>query len=96
MTLFDALQSSKTAFEDSEDVDEFDVAPPPTKNLIIDRNLAWKRFIDQIVTGDVSFVMGLAETLANTTVICAIDREGTISLVCSFDLLFSRFQLLKN
>lgn len=81
MPLFDALQSSKDAFEDSEDIDEFDVAPAPTKNLLVDKKIVWKRFIDQIFTGDVSFVIGLVETLANTTVICAIDREGTISLV---------------
>jgi hypothetical protein len=77
------LQSSKDAFEDSEDIDEFDVAPPPTKNLTISKTHVWKRFRDQIFTGDVSFVIGLVETLANTTVICSVDREGTISLVIS-------------
>ena len=37
LALYDALQSSQTEFEDKDDVDEFDVAPPPTKNLVLDR-----------------------------------------------------------
>lgn len=37
LTLFEALQSSKTEFTDQEDVDEFDAAPAPTKNL----SLSW-------------------------------------------------------
>ena len=35
LTLFDALQSSKTDFEDKEDVDEFDAAPAPTKDFTL-------------------------------------------------------------
>ena len=33
LSLFDALQGSKTEYEDREDVDEFDAAPPPTKDI---------------------------------------------------------------
>jgi hypothetical protein len=33
--MFDALQNSKTEFRDMEDVDEFDEAPAPTKNIQI-------------------------------------------------------------
>ncbi|KAI8915014.1 hypothetical protein DFJ77DRAFT_43795 [Powellomyces hirtus] len=83
LSLFDALQTSKTEFEDQEDIDEFDMAPPPTKDLVLDWGLVWKRFLDQFVHVDVSFLArttGLVASLASTTVICAIDREGTISL----------------
>ncbi|KAJ3021631.1 hypothetical protein HKX48_008112 [Thoreauomyces humboldtii] len=103
LSLFDALQTSKTEFEDREDIDEFDAAPPPTKDLVLDwgapssvylfsmllhsqmasPGLVWKRFLDQFVHIDVSFLArttGLVASLASTTVICAIDREGTISL----------------
>ncbi|KAI8588602.1 hypothetical protein BDZ88DRAFT_476427 [Geranomyces variabilis] len=83
LSLFDALQTSKTEFEDNEDIDEFDSAPPPTKDLVLDWALVWKRFLDQFVQVDVSFLArttGLVASLASTTVICAIDREGTISL----------------
>ncbi|TPX71870.1 hypothetical protein SpCBS45565_g00930 [Spizellomyces sp. 'palustris'] len=83
LSLFDALQTSKTEFEDQEDVDEFDAAPPPTKDLVLDWGLVWKRFLDQFTNVDVTFLArttGLVASLANTTVICAIDREGTISL----------------
>jgi hypothetical protein len=33
LSLFDALQSSKSEFQDKEDVDEFDEAPAPTKDV---------------------------------------------------------------
>ncbi|KAL2913414.1 hypothetical protein HK105_207026 [Polyrhizophydium stewartii] len=80
--LFEALQSSKTAFEDDEDVDEFDAAPAPTKDVAVSWAAIWRKFLDQIIRIDISFLArttGLIESLANTTVICAIDREGTIS-----------------
>ncbi|KAI9090541.1 hypothetical protein DFS34DRAFT_653986 [Phlyctochytrium arcticum] len=83
LALFDALQTSKDEFEDQEDVDEFDAAPPPTKDLILDWGLVWKRFLSQFASDDVTFLArttGLVASLANTTVICTIDREGTISL----------------
>jgi hypothetical protein len=41
LALYDGLQASQTEFEDREDVDEFDVAPPPTKNLIVDRGISF-------------------------------------------------------
>ncbi|EGF79461.1 hypothetical protein BATDEDRAFT_25815 [Batrachochytrium dendrobatidis JAM81] len=80
--LFEALQSSKTAFEDKDDVDEFDAAPAPTKNVTVSWAAIWSKFLDQIIRIDISFLArttGLIESLANTTVICSIDREGTIS-----------------
>ncbi|KAJ3296230.1 hypothetical protein HK104_001843 [Borealophlyctis nickersoniae] len=82
LSTFDALQISKTQFEDTESVDEFDAAPPPMKDLGVDWGAVWKRFVDQLVKVDITFLArttGLVDSLANTTVICAIDREGTIS-----------------
>jgi hypothetical protein len=46
----------------------------------------WKMFVDQLFRVDVSFLArttGLVESLASTTVICSIDREGSLSLVSS-------------
>ncbi|KAJ3189439.1 hypothetical protein HDU85_003069 [Gaertneriomyces sp. JEL0708] len=92
LSLFDALQTSGTEFEDTEDVDEFDAAPPPTKELGLDWALVWKRFRQQFLNLDVTFLArttGLISSLASTTVICAVDREGTISLpVPSVEQLF--------
>ncbi|TPX40139.1 hypothetical protein SeMB42_g06136 [Synchytrium endobioticum] len=82
LSLFDALQTSKAEFEDDDDVDEFDVAPPPTKDIHLDPRIVWKKFIDQMTDIDVSSLArttGLVESLASTTVICALDREGTIA-----------------
>eukprot|EP00842_Homolaphlyctis_polyrhiza_P000785 jgi/Hompol1/1707/HPOL_005693-RA len=97
VSLFEALQSSKTAFEDKEDVDEFDAAPAPTKDIAVSwpivqldscmsvafyADAIWSKFLDQIIRADISFLArttGLIESLANTTVICSIDRQGTIS-----------------
>jgi hypothetical protein len=42
----------------------------------------FKKFWDQLIRFDVEFLArtsGLIESLADTTVICSIDREGTIS-----------------
>ncbi|KAI8848357.1 hypothetical protein BC829DRAFT_217530 [Chytridium lagenaria] len=81
--LFDVLQSSKQEFKDEEDIDEFDAAPPPTKDVRTDWGMVWRMFIDQLVKVDVSFLArttGLVESLASTTVICALDREGSLSM----------------
>jgi len=44
LVLFEALQISKTEYED-EGVDEFDAeAPPPTKNVHLDRSAVWNKF----------------------------------------------------
>ncbi|KAJ3045042.1 hypothetical protein HK097_001311 [Rhizophlyctis rosea] len=82
LSLFDALQSSNTEFEDKESVDEFDAAPPPMKDLRADWRAVWSRFLDQLIKVDIKFLArttGLVDSLANTTVICAIDREGTVA-----------------
>ena len=81
LTLFDALQTSKTEFIDAEDVDEFDEAPAPTKELTLSKRAIWSTFIDQLISDGVrtSRARGLVEALAYSTVFCAIDREGTIT-----------------
>ncbi|KAJ3415516.1 hypothetical protein HDV05_004718 [Chytridiales sp. JEL 0842] len=81
--LLEVLQSSKVEFKDEENIDEFDEAPPPTKDVVTDWGSVWKMFVDQLIRVDVSFLArttGLVESLASTTVICSIDREGSISL----------------
>ena len=37
LNLFEQLQNSKTLYEDDDDVDEFDAAPPPTKDVQLDK-----------------------------------------------------------
>lgn len=84
LCLLDAIHTSKVQFEDKEDVDEFDAAPPPTKNIATAWSSIAEKFWDQLIRFDVDFLArttGLIESLANTTVICAVDREGTISMV---------------
>ncbi|OZJ02713.1 hypothetical protein BZG36_03847 [Bifiguratus adelaidae] len=83
LILFEALQSSKTMYEDDEEVDEFDAeAPPPIKIVQIDRHALWKRFCSLLTKWDKSSLTrstNLLESLGSTTVICCLDREGTIS-----------------
>jgi hypothetical protein len=83
LTLLEALQQSNNVqFEDAVDVDEFDAAPPPTKNIATKWGPIWEKFLDQLIRFDVDFLArttGLIESLADTTVICSIDREGTVS-----------------
>ncbi|KAJ3332362.1 hypothetical protein HDU76_000463 [Blyttiomyces sp. JEL0837] len=90
--LFDLLQNSKKEFKDEANIDEFDLAPPPTKDVATDWASVWKYFLDQLIRVDVSFLArttGLVESLASTTVICFIDREGSLSMPYpSIDSLF--------
>lgn len=89
LVLFNTLQISKTEYEDDQDVDEFDVeAPPPTKNVNIARKDVWKRFwrlLTRWGDGGQDFDDGLTrstnlvESLGGITVICSIDKEGTIA-----------------
>ncbi|KAI8899738.1 hypothetical protein BC833DRAFT_584440 [Globomyces pollinis-pini] len=82
LTLFDALQSSKTDFEDKEDVDEFDAAPAPTKDLKLSWVAIFKKFVHQMTQDDGSRLARMTElinSLSTATVLCAIDREGSIS-----------------
>ncbi|KAF9352504.1 hypothetical protein BGX34_012122, partial [Mortierella sp. NVP85] len=89
LVLFNTLQISKTEYEDEQDVDEFDVeAPPPTKNVTIETKEVWKRFwrlLTRWRSGGADFDDGLTrstnlvESLGGITVICSIDKEGTIA-----------------
>ncbi|KAF8982648.1 hypothetical protein BGZ46_000897 [Entomortierella lignicola] len=89
LVLFNTLQISKTEYEDEKDVDEFDVeAPPPTKNVSIDRKEVWKRFwrlltrwgnSGQDFDNGLTRSTNLVESLGGITVICSIDKEGTIA-----------------
>ncbi|KAK9767419.1 hypothetical protein K7432_002819 [Basidiobolus ranarum] len=81
LTLFEALQISKTEFEDEED--EFDAeAPPPTKDVELSRTAVWNRFWSLLTKWDrmsLTRSTNLLESLGSTTVICSIDKEGTIA-----------------
>ncbi|KAJ1788064.1 hypothetical protein LPJ59_005605, partial [Coemansia sp. RSA 2399] len=83
VVLFDTLQRSKTDYEDTDNIDEFDIeALPPTKDVtvglgaIVDR-MRWLWWNCDYRT--LSRSSNLAETLGNITVICSIDKEGTIA-----------------
>ncbi|KAI9500663.1 hypothetical protein BX070DRAFT_237251 [Coemansia spiralis] len=83
VVLFDTLQRSKTDYEDTDNIDEFDIeALPPTKDItvgigaIVD-HMRWLWFNCDYRT--LSRSSNLSETLGNITVICGIDKEGTIA-----------------
>ena len=93
LCLFEALQTSTAAFQDAGGVDEFDAAPAPVKQVSITWKAIWRKFVDQIIGNYhhafLARTTGLVESLANTTVICSIDREGTIAApLPSMDQLF--------
>jgi hypothetical protein len=76
LTLFDALQQSKTDFEDQDDVDEFDAAPAPIKEF----QLSWRLIVDKITHGFKGMKrFGLVEDLASCTVLCSVDKMGSIA-----------------
>ncbi|KAJ1911506.1 hypothetical protein IWQ60_010099 [Tieghemiomyces parasiticus] len=83
LILLDALQRSKTDYEDADDIDEFDMeAPPPTKDITVPRAAVWRKFLQLLARSDfrnLSRSNRLVESLGNTTVICAVDRDGTVA-----------------
>ncbi|KAJ2573779.1 hypothetical protein GGH19_004328 [Coemansia sp. RSA 1807] len=83
VVLFDALQRSKTEYEDMADIDEFDVdALPPTKDVRVGIRdvVAHMRWMWTMCDHrNLSRSSNLAETLGAITVICSIDKEGTIA-----------------
>ncbi|CAI2180491.1 8935_t:CDS:10 [Funneliformis geosporum] len=83
LVLFETLQISDTGYEDDDEVDEFDAeAPPPTKNVHIDSGALWNKFRYLLTKWDGTSLTrstNLFESLGSTTIICSIDREGTIS-----------------
>ncbi|KAI7885791.1 hypothetical protein K492DRAFT_123348 [Lichtheimia hyalospora FSU 10163] len=83
LILFEALQISKTEYEDDDEVDEFDTeAPPPTKDVELSPKVVWDRFCALLLKWDnlsLTRSTNLLESLGSTTVICCLDREGTIA-----------------
>ncbi|ORX72314.1 hypothetical protein DL89DRAFT_213363, partial [Linderina pennispora] len=83
VVLFDTLQRSKTDYEDMEHIDEFDVeALPPTKDVVVGFGPIWTRMRWLMTNCDyrnLSRSSNLSETLGSITVICSIDKEGTIA-----------------
>ena len=83
LTLFNDLQKSTTPYDDAQDVDEFDIeAPAPVKDVSISafsilrkmyRHLRGWECFSQPRTANLMY------SLAYMTVICALDREGTVA-----------------
>ncbi|KAJ3246476.1 hypothetical protein HDU78_006897 [Chytriomyces hyalinus] len=108
--LHEAIQASTEDFKDEENIDDFDAAPPPTKEVETDYKALWRVFKSQLFTPHpvtasatangrdagvavagtpgggpppllpLSRTTNLVESLATATVICSIDREGTVSM----------------
>jgi len=79
--LFDALQSSKTKYNDNEDEFDFD-AEPPVSEVFVPRVEIFRKFVQMMRGIDprtLSRTANLLHSLGNTTVICAIDKEGTLA-----------------
>ncbi|KAJ1946816.1 hypothetical protein GGF37_000906 [Kickxella alabastrina] len=83
VVLFDTLQRSKTEYEDTDDIDEFDVeALPPTKDIQVELCAIFARMRWLWTHTDyrnLSRSSNLAETLGSITVISSIDKEGTVA-----------------
>ncbi|KAI7832008.1 hypothetical protein BX661DRAFT_179644 [Kickxella alabastrina] len=74
---------SKTEYEDTDDIDEFDVeALPPTKDIQVELCAIFARMRWLWTHTDyrnLSRSSNLAETLGSITVISSIDKEGTVA-----------------
>ncbi|KAJ2333865.1 hypothetical protein GGI00_002120, partial [Coemansia sp. RSA 2681] len=83
VAVFDALQRSKTEYEDTADIDAFDVeALPPTKDVAVGARAVAARarwLWAHCDYRNLARSTSLAETLGNVTVICCVDREGTLA-----------------
>lgn len=83
VVLLDSLQQSKTQYEDTADIDEFDVeAMPPTKevdagawDVLKYMGWLWMRCDFR----NLSRSSNLCEALGGSTVVCSVDRKGTIA-----------------
>jgi hypothetical protein len=83
LALFDQLQATKQEYEDEEDVDEFDAAPPPTMDVDVQWRDVWKKFNNLLTKWDRNSLTrsdNLLQSLGSVTVICSVDKEGTLSL----------------
>ncbi|KAL7747749.1 hypothetical protein RI367_006872 [Sorochytrium milnesiophthora] len=83
LALWEALQSSQTDYEDDAEVDAFDEeAPPPTKDVVLGRAVVMSRFLSLLTKWDKSCLTrstNLLESLGSMSVLCCLDREGTIT-----------------
>ncbi|KAI9143013.1 hypothetical protein BKA69DRAFT_1173903 [Paraphysoderma sedebokerense] len=83
LSLWEALQISKTDYEDEADIDEFDAeAPPPMKDVHIDKGVVLAKFLSLLTKWDKTCLTrstNLLESLGTTSVFCCLDREGTIT-----------------
>ena len=78
--LFDQLQQSTTPFDDNAEVDEFDEqAPPPTKEIEFGQALILGKLFKELLHMEEPHSGTLFETLGTITVICSVDRVGTIA-----------------
>ncbi|KAJ3129352.1 hypothetical protein HK100_008688 [Physocladia obscura] len=79
--LHDALQASKEDFKDEENIDDFDPAPSPTKEVITNYYAVWEEFKRQFLNDFDPFErVPVFFGNQSATVICAVDREGTVSM----------------
>ncbi|KAI9596057.1 hypothetical protein BDF19DRAFT_439502 [Syncephalis fuscata] len=82
ITLFELLQASDSAFEEREEVDEFDQeAPPPTKEVHV-KFVSLLRKMFSLLRGKeqryLTRSVDIIASLGRMTNVCALDREGTL------------------
>jgi len=79
--MFEQLKKSKNEYKDDENIDEFDPAPAPTKDIHVSLGdaLKYSQSIFKTKKGTLLRSSSLLDTLGSITVICALDKEGTLS-----------------
>ncbi|ORX41336.1 hypothetical protein BCR36DRAFT_364581 [Piromyces finnis] len=79
--MFEQLKKSKNEYKDDENIDEFDPAPAPTKDIHVSFGdvLKYAQSIFKTKKGTLLRSSSLLDTLGSITVICALDKEGTLS-----------------
>jgi len=79
--MFEQLKKSKNEYKDDENIDEFDPAPAPTKEIHVSFGdvLKYAQSIFKTKKGTLLRSSSLLDTLGSITVICALDKEGTLS-----------------
>jgi len=79
--MFEQLKKSKNEYKDDESIDEFDPAPAPTKDIHVSLGdvLKYSQSIFKTKKGTLLRSSSLLDTLGSITVICALDKEGTLS-----------------
>ncbi|ORX80967.1 hypothetical protein BCR32DRAFT_16597 [Anaeromyces robustus] len=79
--MFEQLKKSKNEYKDDENIDEFDPAPAPTKDIHVSFTdvLKYSQSMFKTKKGTLLRSSSLLDTLGSITVICALDKEGTLS-----------------